>query len=66
MVNESDLRAASRSPNFDRLGLRGLILMLIIGVSVSACGKVVLGPVDHECHVDPARSQGSGCEDYHD
>jgi hypothetical protein len=46
--------------------MRRLTMMLIIAVLLSACGKLALGPVDHECHIDPARSQGSGCEDYHD
>ena len=40
-----------------------LALMLIIAVVVSACGNVAIGPVDHECHANPARSHGSGCED---
>jgi hypothetical protein len=37
--------------------------MLIIAVAISACGDVAIGPVDHECHSNPARSQGSGCDD---
>jgi hypothetical protein len=41
-------------------------MMLIVAVALLACNKLALGPVDHECHIDPARSQGSGCEDYHD
>jgi hypothetical protein len=46
-----------------------LAAMLIIAAALSACGSapsgpVVIGPVDHECHGNPARSQGSGCEDY--
>jgi hypothetical protein len=45
-----------------------LALMLLIAVAVSACGNaatgpVAMGPVDHECHGNPARSQASGCED---
>jgi hypothetical protein len=35
--------------------------MLIIAAAVSACGAAAIGPVDHECHSNPARSQGSGC-----
>jgi hypothetical protein len=35
--------------------------MLIIAAAVSACGAAAIGPVDHECHANPARSQGSGC-----
>jgi hypothetical protein len=37
-------------------------LMLIIAVSLAACGDVAIGPVDHECHSNPALSQGSGCD----
>jgi hypothetical protein len=45
-----------------------LALMLLIAAAVSACGNaaigpVAMGPVDHECHGNRARSQGSGCED---
>jgi hypothetical protein len=58
MVNQSEPRLARRFLH--------LILTLMAGVFLAACGEIVLGPVDHECHVDPARSQGSGCEDYHD
>jgi hypothetical protein len=46
--------------------MRRLTMMLIIAILLSACGNLPIGPVDHECHIDPARSQGSGCEDYHD
>jgi hypothetical protein len=52
------------------LGIRTeiLALMLIVAAAVSACGTAATGPVaigtvDHECHGNPARSQGSGCED---
>jgi len=58
MVNQSEPRLARQ--------FRNLILTLMAGAFLAACGQIVLGPVDHECHVDPARSQGSGCEDYHD
>jgi hypothetical protein len=49
-----------------RFGVRkgNLALMLIIAMTASACGDVVIGPVDHECHSNPARSQGSGCDDH--
>jgi hypothetical protein len=48
----------------NEIGVRtqGLVLMLIIAMAVSACGNVPIGPVDHGCHVNPARAQGSGCE----
>jgi len=39
-----------------------LALMLIIAVAISTWGNVAIGPVDHECHANPARSQGSGCD----
>jgi hypothetical protein len=66
MVNEKCLLAARRSPTRYYRGMRRLTIMLIITVGVSACGDIPIGPVDHECHIDPARSQGSGCENYHD
>jgi hypothetical protein len=63
MVNKRGRPVARWSPNgYGRGILRRLILMLIIAVCVSACGKVDIGPVDHECHVNPATSQGSGCD----
>jgi hypothetical protein len=43
---------------------QGLAMMLLVAVAVAACGTAAVGPVDHECHGNPARSQGSGCEDY--
>ncbi len=51
-----------------RFGVRkgSLALMLIIAASLAACGDVAIGPVDHECHANPAKSQGSGCDDRHD
>ncbi len=39
-------------------------MMLLVAVAVAACGTAAVGPVDYECHGNPARSQGSGCEDY--
>jgi hypothetical protein len=36
---------------------------LIVAAAVSACGTAAIGPVDHECHSNPARSRGSGCSD---
>ena len=38
-----------------------IAVTLIIAAPVSACGTAAIGPVDHECHASPARSQGSGC-----
>jgi hypothetical protein len=66
MVNEKRRLWLRRQPNLYHRGMRRLTMMLIIAVLLSACGKLALGPVDHECHIDPARSQGSGCENYHD
>lgn len=44
------------------------LAVILIMAALSACGNaphgpVAVGPVDHECHGNPARSQGSGCED---
>jgi hypothetical protein len=48
-----------------RFGVRKgrLALMLTIAASLAACGDAAIGPVDHECHSNPARSQGSGCDE---
>jgi hypothetical protein len=43
--------------------MRYIALMLIVVAALSACANAVIGPVDHECHGNPARSYGSGCED---
>jgi hypothetical protein len=43
--------------------MRDLVLMLLIVAVLSACAGVVIDDVDHSCHGNPARSQGSGCED---
>ena len=44
--------------------MQKLLLMLLIVASLFGCANVAIGPVDHECHVNPTRSHGSGCEDY--
>ena len=41
--------------------MRAFILTLLIAVTLSACGDVVIGPVDHSCPVNPARGLDSGC-----
>jgi hypothetical protein len=41
-----------------------LVLLLLASAGLAGCAGVPLGPVDHECHVNPQRSWGSGCEDY--
>jgi hypothetical protein len=43
--------------------MRKFVPMLIVVAILSACANAVIGPVDHECHGNPARSYGSGCED---
>jgi len=43
--------------------MRYIALMLIVVAALSACANAVIGPVDHECHGNRARSYGSGCED---
>ena len=50
-----------------RFGVRkeSLALLLAIAASLAACGDVAtgpIGPVDHECHGNPTRSEGSGCD----
>jgi len=45
-------------------GTRKLVLMLLIAAGLVGCAGAALGPVDHECHPNPTRSYGSGCEDY--
>jgi hypothetical protein len=42
--------------------MRYQALMLIIAAFLSACGDVVIGPVDHSCAGNPGRSHGSGCD----
>jgi hypothetical protein len=42
-------------------GMRNLAFMFIIA-ALSACGDIVIGPVDHSCHVNPSKEAlGSGC-----
>ena len=43
--------------------MRHFALMLIVVAALSACGNAVIGPVDHECHSNPAWSLGSGCSE---
>jgi hypothetical protein len=43
--------------------MRYFALMLLAAVALSACASAVIGPVDHSCPANPARGQGSGCED---
>jgi len=47
-------------------GMRHFAVMLLVAAALSACGDVAVGPVDHSCHSNPARSQGSGRDDRHD
>jgi hypothetical protein len=43
--------------------MRHLALMIIVAAFLSACGNVVIGPVDHSCPTDRSREQGSGCSE---
>jgi hypothetical protein len=43
--------------------MRHIALMLIIAAVLSGCADGVIGPVDHSCAANPARAQGSGCDD---
>lgn len=51
------------SRNYDN-ELRQVALMLIVAGALSACGDVVVGPVDHSCHSNPSLGQGSGCSEH--
>jgi len=42
--------------------MRRLALLLLIFAALSACGDIVVGPVDHSCPYRPGSgSDGSGC-----
>jgi hypothetical protein len=43
--------------------MRHFALMLIVAAVLSACANAAIGPVDHSCAANAARSQGSGCDD---
>jgi hypothetical protein len=57
-VDEARVRRGGRND------MKKLVLMLLVAAALAGCAKLALGPVDHECHANPARSWGSGCEDY--
>jgi len=41
--------------------MRRLALLIAMAV-LSSCGDIVIGPVDHSCHVNPSRGLlDSGC-----
>ena len=42
--------------------MQRLIMMSIVAAIAAGCTDAVVGPVDHSCHSNPGRSQGSGCE----
>lgn len=44
--------------------MKTLALMLVIAGALAGCAGAAVGPVDHECHGNPQKSWGSGCEDY--
>ena len=41
-----------------------LVVLFLVTAGLAGCTGVPIGPVDHECHGNPQRSWGSGCEDY--
>ena len=41
-----------------------LVVLFLVTAGLAGCAGAPIGPVDHECHVNPQRSWGSGCEDY--
>ena len=42
--------------------MRTFILTLLVAATLSACGDVVIGPVDHSCPANPSRGTlESGC-----
>jgi hypothetical protein len=43
--------------------MRLTVLLIAIAAVLAACGDVAVGPVDHSCPGNPARAQGSGCDD---
>ena len=43
--------------------MRQMLLALLVGAALTACGNVAIGPVDHSCVVNPTRGgDGSGCD----
>jgi hypothetical protein len=40
-----------------------MVLLIAIATFLAACGDPTLGSVDHSCPGNPARAQGSGCDD---
>jgi len=42
--------------------MRRLAVAAVIAAVLSACGDIVIGPVDHSCPVNPQKGLlGSGC-----
>ena len=44
------------------------VLVVAVTLTMAACTggagfDIPIGPVDHSCHGNPARGQGSGCDD---
>jgi hypothetical protein len=44
--------------------MRHLTMILLVAGVLAACNGVVIGPVDHSCHVNPQFDQGSGCSEH--
>jgi hypothetical protein len=45
--------------------MRHLVVLLVLAVSLAACSDLPIAPVNHACVGNPAKSQGSGCNDSH-
>ena len=39
-----------------------VVWAILIAVAIAACNRVPIGPVEHDCPINPAKSSGSGCE----
>lgn len=49
--------------HFIYCAMRQMLLALLVGAALTACGNVAIGPVDHSCTVNPTRGgDGSGCD----
>ena len=49
--------------HFIYCAMRQMLLALLVGAALTACGNVAIGPVDHSCVVNPTRGgDGSGCD----
>src|SRR6266852_274967 len=61
LVGASAKGSPARRPPAYSDAVRTLIVILILA-TLSACGDIVIGPVDHSCPGNPSRGRlGSGC-----